>query len=143
MILARAHGKDAYFAIDDSGGVLRNISAHVDTVSGLPGARALSDVTSFTDTGERFLPGLQGLTFTVSGQFDNAATTGSATVFNGLRTAAATSTFEYGPDSNTSGRIKYTGECWLENFTVDAAVKDKVPFSATLRMDNALTVTTF
>lgn len=134
---------NAYFALDDSGGTLRNISNHVDTVSGLPGARALADVTSFGDSGERFYPGLQGLTFTVSGQFDNAATTGSATVFNGIRTATVTSTFEYGPDSNTAGRTKYTGECWLENFTVDTTVKDKVPFSATLRLDNALTVTTF
>ena len=67
--ISRAHGKDAYFAVDDSGGTLRNISAHVDSVSGLPSARALSDVTSFTDTGERFIPGLQGASFTVSGQF--------------------------------------------------------------------------
>lgn len=143
MTLARAHGKDAYFAIDDSGGTLRNISAHVDSVSGLPSARALSDVTSFTDTGERFIPGLQGASFTVSGQFDNAATTGSMTVLNGLRTTTATSSFEYGPDSNTAGRVKYSGECWMESFTIDAGVKEKVPFSATFRMDNALTVTTF
>lgn len=141
--MSRAHGKDAYFAIDDSGGSLRNISAHVDSVSGLPSARALSDVTAFTDTGERFIPGLQGATFTVSGHFDNTATTGSATVLNGLRTTTATSSFEYGPDSNTSGRTKYSGECWMESLTVDATVKDKVPFSASFRMDNALTVGTF
>lgn len=143
MTLSRAHGKSVYFAIDDSGGSLRNISAHCDNVSGLPGARALSDVTAFGDTGERFIPGLQGLTFTVSGHFDNAATTGSATVLNGLRTATATSSFEYGPDSNTGTRTKYSGECWMESFTVDASVKDKVPFSATFRLDDGLTVGTF
>jgi hypothetical protein len=143
MTLSRAHGMSAYFAIDDSGGTLRNISNHVDNVSGLPSARALADVTSFGDAGERFYPGLQGASFTVSGQFDNAATTGSMTVLNGLRTTTATSTFEFGPDSNTAGRVKYTAECWMESFAIDTTVKDKVPFSATFRMDNGLTVTTF
>lgn len=143
MTLSRAHGKNAYFAVDDSGGTLRNISGHVDNVSGLPGARALADVTAFGDAGERFYPGLQGLTFTVSGHFDAEATTGSATVLNGLRTHTATSSFEFGPDSNTSGRVKYSGEAWLENLDVSVSVKDKVPFSATFRLDNGLTVGTF
>lgn len=138
--MARTHGKGAVFSIDDSGGTLRNISAHVDNVSGLPGARALSEVTSFGDAGERFIPGLQGLTFTVSGQFDTAATTGSITVLNGLRATAATSSFEYGPEGNATSDIKYSGECWMESFTVDSQVKDKVPFSATFRLDDGLTV---
>lgn len=141
--MARAHGKDAYFAVDDSGGTLRNIGGHVDNVSGLPGARALSEVTSYGDTGERFIPGLQGKPFTVTGQWDTAALTGSITVLNSLRTASATSTFEYGPEGNSGGDVKYTGECWLEDFTVDASVKEKVPFSATFRIDNGVTVTTF
>lgn len=115
----------------------------MDNVSGLPGARALSDVTSFGDTGERFIPGLQGLTFTVTGQFDTAASTGSITVLNGLRTTTATSSFEFGPEGSTTGKIKYSGECWMENFTVDASVKDKVPFSATFRLDDGLTVGTY
>lgn len=141
--MSRAHGKDAYFAVDDSGGTLRNIGGHVDNVSGLPSARALSEVTSYGDSGERFIPGLQGASFTVTGQWDTAALTGSITVLNGLRTATATSTFEFGPEGNSSGDIRYTAECWLENFTVDVSVKEKVPFSATFRMDNGLTVNTF
>lgn len=141
--MSRAHGKDSVFKVDDSGGTLRDISNDVDNVSGLPAARALADVTSYGDAGERFYPGLQGATFTVTGQFNSAATTGSVTVLNGLRTAANTATFEYGPEGSTTGKIKYTAECWLESFTTDSSVKDKVPFSATFRMDNGLTVTTF
>lgn len=141
--IARAHGKGSVFSVDDSGGTLRNISNHVDGVSGLPGAAQLSEVTSFGDAGERFIRGLEGNTFTVKGQFDTAASTGSITVLNGLRTATATSTFEYGPEGSTTGKIRYTGEAWLEGFTVDAAVKDKVPFSATFRLDNSLTVNTY
>lgn len=139
----RSHGKDSYFAVDDSGGTLRNISGHTDNVSGLPGARALSEVTSYGDSGDRFIPGTEGTAFTVTGQFDSSASTGSATVLNGLRTASATSSYEYGPEGNTTGDIKYSGECWLESFTVDASVKEKVPFSATFRTDNAISVGTF
>jgi len=141
--MARSHGKDAVFKIDDSGGTLRDISNHVDNVSGLPGARAMSELTSYGDTGDRFIPGTQGTRFTVTGQFDSAALTGSATVLNSLRTAANTATYEYGPEGSTASDIKYTGECWMENFTVDASVKEKVPFSATFVTDNAITVSAF
>lgn len=141
--MSRAHGKDAYFSVDDSGGTLRNISGDVDNVSGLPGGRILSEVTSFGDAGERFVPGQQNATFTVTGQWSTTATTGSMTVLNGLRTASATSTIEWGPDGNGTGDVKYSCEAWLETLDVAVAVKDKVPFSATFRMDNGLTVGTF
>lgn len=141
--MSRAHGKGAHFAIDDSGGTLRNISGDVDNTTGLPGARALSEVTSYTDAGERFIPGLEGATFTVSGQWSTTATTGSMTVLNSLRTALNTATFNFGPEGTASGAIKYSGECWMENLVTAAAVKDKVPFVATFKMDNGLTVGTF
>lgn len=141
--MSRAHSKNSVFSIDDSGGTLRTITSHVDNVSGLPGAAQLSEVTAFGDAGEKFIRGIEGTTFTVSGMWDTAATTGSITVLNGLRTATSTSSFEYGPEGSTATNIKYSGECWLESFTVDAAVKDKVPFSATFRLDGAVTVGTY
>lgn len=141
--MPRSHGKDSVFKIDDSGGTLRDISNHVNNVSGLPSAAALSDVTAYGDAGERFIRGLQGAQFTVTGNFDSAATTGSATVLNSLRTTTTTATFEYGPEGGSAGKIRYTGECWLENLSVDSSVTDKVPFSAQFRMDNGLTVNTF
>lgn len=141
--MARAHGKDVYFSIDDSGGTLRNISGHVDNVSGLPGGRQMSEVTSFGDQGVRNIPGLVNVTYTVSGQFDTAATTGSYTVLNGLRTTTATASFEYGPEGNTAGDVKQSGECWMTEFTTDAAVGDKVPFSATFQVDGVVSSGTF
>lgn len=140
--MARSHGKDTYFSVDDSGGTLQQMVG-VDNVTGLPGAAGLSEVTAFTDDGERFIRGLEGLTFTVSGTADAQATTGNLTVLNGNRTKTTTSSFEYGPQGNGSGAVKYSGECWLENFTVDSAVKDATKFSATFRLDNAITVGTF
>jgi hypothetical protein len=141
--LARSHSKDSVFKVDDSGGTLRDISGHVDNVSGLPGAPNLSPVTSFGDQGEKSIRGIEVAGFTVSGQFDTAATTGSLTVLNGIRTTTTTASFEYGPEGGTTGKVKYSGEAWLEDLKTDAAVGNKVPFTATFKVDGIVTVGTF
>lgn len=137
------HGKDVAFQLDDAAGTLRNIRVYLNAVNGLPGARALSEVTAFGDQGTRWTPGLANQTFTIAGHCDTAATTGVTTVLNGLRTATATATFEYGPEGSASGKVKYTGECWLTDFTMDAAVNDRVPVSATFQVDGVVSTTTY
>lgn len=137
------HGKDAAFKLDDSGGTLRTLSSYVDNVSGLPGARNLSEVTAFGDQGTKSIPGLANITFSISGHFDSTATTGPNAVLNGLRTATATATFEYGPEGGTSGKVKFSGECWLTNYVSDASVAEKVSFSADFQVDGTVSSGTF
>lgn len=141
--MAFTHGKNAAFLLDDSGGTLRNLSAFVDTVGGLPGARDLAEVTAFGDAGTKSIPGLQNVSFSVSGHFDSVATTGPHAVLNSLRTATATATFEYGPEGNATGKTKLSGECWLTGYEVEAAVAEKVSFSAELQVDGTVTSGTF
>lgn len=141
--MARAHGKDTYFAIDDSGGTLRNISPHVNNVSGLPGARQLSEVTAFGDAGVKNIPGLVNVSFTISGPYDSQATTGSYAVLNGLRSTTTTSSFEYGPASNSSGAPKLYGEAWLSELSIDASVADAITYSATIQVDGVVSSTSF
>jgi hypothetical protein len=137
------HGKDAVFSLDDGGGVLRNVKIYLNTVTGLPGARGLSETTAFGDQGVRNIPGLANNTFSIAGHFDSTATTGIATVLNSLRAATATATFEYGPEGSTASDIKYTGECWMTELTVDASVSDRVPIAATFQVDGVVTVTAY
>jgi len=134
------HGKDAVFSLDDSGGTLRDVTIYLNQVTGLPGARALSEVTAFTDQGTKSIPGLANVTFSIAGHFDATATTGIFTVLNGLRTATATATFQYGPEGSTTGRVKISGECWLTELTVDASVSDRVPIAASFQVDGVPTV---
>lgn len=141
--MAFQHGKDAAFKLDDSGGTLRTLTSYVDNVTGLPGGRELSDVTAFGDAGTKSIPGLQNVTFTVSGHFDPTATTGPNAVINSLRTATATASFEYGPEGASNGDTKFSGECWLEEYTVDSTVREKVSFSATFRVDGTVSSGTF
>ncbi len=137
--MAFTHGKNAVFAVDDSGGTLRTISSYVDQVSGLPGGRNLSEVTAFGDGGTKSIPGLANVTFTVSGHFDSTATTGPNAVLNSLRTATATASFEYGPEGSTTGKVKFSGEAWLTEYAVNASVPEKVSFQATFQVDGTVT----
>lgn len=141
--MAFTHGKDSALKLDDSGGVLRTLSTFVDNVSGLPGARDLAEVTAFGDAGTKSIPGLQNVSFSISGHFDSTATTGPHAVLNSLRTATATATFEYGPEGSTTGKTKLSGECWLTNYAVDASVAEKVSFSADFQVDGTVTSGTF
>lgn len=140
--MAFVHSKNSYFAVEDSGGTSRNLSAYTDSISGLPGARDLSEVTAFGDSGVRNIPGLQNVSFSIKGHYDPTATTGPHAVLNSLRTAAATATFTYCPAGNTSGNDQMTGECWLSSYEVESAVADKVSFSAEFQVDGVCTVNT-
>lgn len=141
--MAFVHGKDSIFSLDDSAGTLRAIKIYLNSVSGLPGARALSEVTAFGDQGTKSVPSLANVQFSIAGHYDATATTGVSTVLNGLRTAVTTATFEYGPAGSASGALKVTGECWLTELTYDATVSDRVPVAASFQVDGVPTLTTY
>ena len=90
--------------IDDTGAVLRDISAYITEVRGLPGPRALNEVTALGDSGARFIPGLEEVTLTLSGMFDNTATSGPDAVLGPLRTHTSAG------DLGVSPRVHLTGE---------------------------------
>lgn len=137
------HGKSSIFKLDDSGGTLRTLTSYVDSVQGLPAGRNLSEVTVFGDSGTKSVPGLVNATFTISGHFDSTATTGPNAVLNSLRAASATASFEYGPEGSSTGNTKFSGECWMTEYTVNSAVADKVGFSATFQVDGTVTAGTY
>lgn len=141
--MAFTHGKDAVFSLDDSGGTLRSVKIYLNTVSGLPGARALSEVTAFGDQGVKSIPSLANVQFSIGGHYDATASTGIATVLNGLRTTTVTSTFEYGPAGSATGALKITGECWVTNYTIDSSVSDRVPIAAQFQVEGVPTLTTY
>lgn len=137
------HGKDIDFQLDDAAGTIRAVKLYLNSVSGLPGARGLSETTAFGDQGTRYIPGLANTTFSIAGHFDTTATTGIITVLNGLRTATVPQSVIYGPEGSVTGKVKYTAECWLSDFSIDAAVADRVPFSASFQVDGVVTSTVY
>ncbi|ASU81504.1 hypothetical protein CDO52_00730 [Nocardiopsis gilva YIM 90087] len=143
--MAFKHGKNTVFKIDDSGGgSLTDVSQYIDNVSGLPGEKALAEVTAFGDSGTRNIPGLFNATVEVSGHWDPTASTGPDAIFNALfEEETSTASFEYGPGGSTTGAVKYSGECWVSNYTITSAVAEKVSFSASIQVDGVVTRGTF
>jgi hypothetical protein len=139
--MATAHGKSLIFKIDNSAGSLQQITG-VSEVQGLPGSVATDDVTAAGDLGAKSVVGLPDVTFTASGPYDNTATTGSYTVFSGLVGLAATSSFEFSPAGTTAGLPKFSGECRVTEFTVDASVKSALKWKATCHVEGAVTTGT-
>lgn len=130
------HGKSAVFKIDDSGGVLRDISAYCDNID-FPLTADTAEVTTFGDSSKEYVAGLKDATISISGSWDATADGYLAGI------QAAIGTFEYGPAGSAGGAVKYTGECICTGYNVTAPVGDKVSFSAEFQVSGAVTRTTF
>jgi hypothetical protein len=135
--------KVSKFRIDDTGSVLRDLSAYLTEVRGLPGARGLNEVTALGDSGAKYIAGLEDVAVTLSGMFDNTATTGPDAVLGPLRTHSSAVDFEYGPEGATSGDVKYSGTCWVTSYALRSRVGDLVGWSAALQVDGTVTRGTF
>jgi len=136
--MAKFDSSTSVFKIDDSGGTLRDISAYLTDVSGLPGPRNLSEVTALGDTGAKFHPGLQNVTPSISGHYDTTATTGPDVILGGLRTHTAAISFEYYPQGTGSG-FKYTGDIWVTDYSITSTVGSQVNFTSTLQVNGTVT----
>lgn len=142
--MAKFNSEEAVFKLDDSGGVLRDLTAHLLEVNGLPAAGEMRDITKLGDTvGHKFHRGIENVTFSIRGLFDDTATTGPNVVIRGLRTLTTSSSFEYGPSGGTTAKVKYSGECFLTNFVEVARVGSMVEFTADFQVNGGVTVGTF
>lgn len=132
------HGRLGDFRIDDSGGTLRDISRYVTNVS-LDRDAPEIDVTTFQATAREFIADFDGATISIEG---NA----HATVMGYLHpiVGQAAGTFNWGPEGTATGKRKMTGECVCTKVTetaVPAGAQNK--FTATFRIDGAITFTTY
>ena len=135
--------KVSKFRIDDTGSVLRDLSAYLTEVRGLPGARSLNEVTALGDSGVKFIAGLEDVTITLTGMFDDTATSGPDAVLGPLRTHTSAVDFEYGPEGASTGSVKYSGTCWVTSYALRSRVGDLVEWSAALQVDGTVTRGTF
>lgn len=138
------HGKDTYFGVEDSAATtVRNVSPSCNSV-GFARQNDTHDNTTFGATGHTFIAGLTNGKITLNGLWDKTADVGSQTVFNSLLGQGTTTVgWEYGPEGNSSGKVKYSGECVLESYEESAPVADLVSFTAVLQISGGVTTGTF
>lgn len=126
------------FYIDDAGGVCRDMSADLTAVSGIPGARALVDVTSFSDEGRAYAPGPDDGTITLAGEFDDSDDSGVDAILSALLRHPSPVSFEYAPAGSSPGSVAYKGKCWVERYEVGSAEGKRVGFTAALRVEGRI-----
>ena len=126
------------FFIHDARGAKRDLSPYLTSVSGLPGTRTLTEATSLSDSGRRFVPGLEDAVITLSGVFDDSRTSGPDAVLGALRTHRAAADFAYAPGGTAKGAVEYSGKCWVESYEVSSQAGGRVEFSARLKVDGGV-----
>ena len=132
------------FTIADTAAQVRDISADLTSVDGLPGEREMQDHTALGDTGRMHLPGLDNVTITLEGFFDDTASTGADTVLSALRGFKTNaSAFVFAPVGTGSTKRKYTGSAWVSDYVTAPKVGELVPFKATLVVDGVVTITAY
>ena len=133
--MAFIDGKGSRFSITDTSGTMRDLSAYITEVRGLPGERALNDVTALGDSGTRFKPGGESVVFTLRGLFDDSAAVGADAVLGTLRYHDTPTRFEYAPAGLTADSPRYTGDCWVKSYEILSRAGEPVSWGATLQVE--------
>ena len=136
--MAFIDGRDSRFRIADTGGVVRDLSAYITEVRGLPGGRALNDVTALGDSGARFKPGTEQAAFILRGLFDDTPDVGADAVLGALRYHNSATRFEYAPSGFAAGKVSYTGECWVKSYELLSHAGEPVSWQATLQVEGVV-----
>ncbi len=121
--MAKTHGKDSYFAIKDSANVtLRDVGSHCDSI-GLDRDLDMADQTTIGAESKTWLPGLDGADIALGGKYDSLVVAGPDVVLSGNFAAKARVDFEYGPEGNASGKVKYSGGCCVSKYQISSPLE--------------------
>lgn len=135
--MAFVHGKDAVFKVGST-----DLSAYLNQAD-LDQSVDMAETSTMGVEAKTFISGLSEAKITVAGFYDSTGTTGPDAVLNPLVGSDTSSTFEYGPEGSTSGKIKFSGSCYVTSYKFTAPVGDVVGFSAEFQVTGAVTRGTY
>ena len=127
----------SYVAVEDAGGVRRDLSPWVERVGPLGLARSGRDVTGVNDGAARTAAGPEvAQEFTLSGRWNDMPAIGPDAVLSGIvgRTVAV----EYGPVGNAKGQRRVSGRFVCLSYRISSAAGEAVRFEAVFRQDGAV-----
>ena len=128
--------------LDNSAGTRLNMTAYVDTVSSLGKEIMPLEVTTFADSAERFIAGIEvSQEVTLSGPFDDTAAVGIDFVAGTL--VGVIASVELAPVGTASGQRKILGEFLFTSYKVNAAVKERVSYELVAKLDGTLSIGTY
>jgi hypothetical protein len=135
--MAAKRGLSADIRIDNSGGVLTDISRSVKNVNFSRDAELL-DATTFQAPGgdKEFIVGFKDNKFDIEGNADSVV----ATHLNGIAGQEATVSFQYGPEGTTAGNRRYTGEAVMVSYRESTPATGLNTFTASFQITGQVTV---
>jgi hypothetical protein len=136
--MAFYHGKGLVFKIDNAAGTLVTLTSFVDSVD-LDNSVDMGETTTAGAEDKTFVSGQAEHDLSISGKWDDTATTGADPVLSALIGLEASSTFEFGPAGSAAGKIKKSGECFMTGYKVSAPVGGVVTFTADFKVTGAVT----
>ncbi len=137
--MAFEHGKVTVFKIDNSSNSLTNISTYTNNVDF--GADVdVPETTTFGVDDRTYIIGLIGHTFSVSGLWESAVLD---LTLAGIVGHATSKSFEYGPQGSATGDVKYTGECFMSNYSISSPVDGVSSWTADFTITAAVTRGTY
>lgn len=135
--MAKYHGKVSKFTIDDVGETLRDLTAYVTDVSD-DLSHDMAECTAKGDGAKTYAAGHYGGTISISGRYDDAATSGPDVVLAGLVVQDEARDFEvaYG---GATGLRAMTGTAFVSAYSRSSPLAGMVDFTATLQVTGVLT----
>lgn len=129
--MAFTHGRLAVFKLATT-----DLSAFMDSTDFDHGAD-VHDTTTYGKTYKTKVGGLKEASFSIGGLYDSTAVTGVETVVPPL--VGTVVAFEYGPEGNAAGKVKYSGSVVVEKYTHSTPVGDMVRWKASLQTTDTVT----
>lgn len=129
--MAFTHGRLAAFKLGTT-----DLSAFMDSTDFDHGSD-VHETTTYGKTYKTKVGGLKEASFSIGGLYDSTAVTGVETVVPPL--VGTVVAFEYGPEGNAAGKVKYSGSVVVEKYTHSAPVGDMVRWKASLQTTDTVT----
>ena len=126
--MAFQHGKNAYLSIDAT-----DISSYTDQQS-LNRVKDLFETTTFGNNDKTYIDGLREYDLSIGGKWDPALDLALDGTDDG-----ATVVFVFGPEGNTSGDVRYSGDAFIANYNIDTPVGGGVTWTASFKPTGAVT----
>ncbi len=137
------HGASGFFSLDNSGGSVQDLTAHVKSID-FNLDQAIHDITTFGQSSHVKTVGLKDGKFSVTFLASSTIFAHLNALWNAQTPATSTTwSFVYGPRGNTAGYEKFPGEALLASYPISTTVDDIEVVTAQFEVSAGVTPTTF
>jgi hypothetical protein len=123
------HGKKQVIKLDNSAGTLVDLSTYHEEVT-FPRTIENAETTTLGANSKTRIVGVADGNIGGSGKWDPTLDAHMANVVSALLAGTLASvSYEYGPAGSTTGYVKYSGECLINNYEISGGIGDAMGFS--------------